>query len=314
MSDPAPVLPDAEREPAPRAVAANDGERAAAPLHFGEVLATERQRRNLSVGDIAERLRLHSRQVAALEAAQLDALPTLTFVRGYVRTYAKVLGLEAEPLLADLNARIAPAPAADDGDSAGTTASSLPPAARDAIWRRVVLLVVVALLVLFALVGYWATRTPAPASTVAVPQVNAVVPQANAPAAAEPMPSPSPPVNESVKTPEPAKAAEPSAAAELKAPTDVKPAPPQSVPAKAAAPVVLQLAFRERAWVEVMQADGRVLLSQNNDAGTEQRLAGQPPYRLVIGNASAVSVQWRGQTVDLAPRTNADNVARVTLE
>ena len=58
--------------------------------------------------------------------------------------------------------------------------------------------------------------------------------------------------------------------------------------------------------------DGRVLLSGMNPGGTAQSLSGTPPLDLVIGNASDVSVTFRGQPVDLAPHTR-QNVARFTL-
>jgi cytoskeleton protein RodZ len=63
----------------------------------------------------------------------------------------------------------------------------------------------------------------------------------------------------------------------------------------------------------VTQSDGRVLLSQINEPGTEQRVDGKAPMRLVIGNASGVSVDYKGKPIDLKSVTNADNVARITL-
>jgi len=63
----------------------------------------------------------------------------------------------------------------------------------------------------------------------------------------------------------------------------------------------------------VTQADGRVILSQINEAGTEQRVEGKPPLRVVIGNASGVSIDYKGKPVDLKAATTPDNVARITL-
>jgi cytoskeleton protein RodZ len=71
--------------------------------------------------------------------------------------------------------------------------------------------------------------------------------------------------------------------------------------------------FAEPAWVEVTQADGRVVHSQINEAGTEHRIDAAGPLRLVIGNASAVTIEFRGKPVDLKPVTSQDNVARLTL-
>ena len=95
-------------------------------------------------------------------------------------------------------------------------------------------------------------------------------------------------------------------------------APGNAVPSGAAgaatagAPRVLLLRFTEESWTEVRAGDGRVLLSQLNRAGTEQRLAGRGPFELVIGNPGGVRLQQDGASVDLAPHTR-QNVARVRL-
>ncbi len=73
------------------------------------------------------------------------------------------------------------------------------------------------------------------------------------------------------------------------------------------------MSFREQAWVEVTQSDGRILQSQINPAGSEQRIDGKAPLKLVVGNASAVSIEYKGKAIDLKPATSPDNVARITL-
>ena len=52
---------------------------------------------------------------------------------------------------------------------------------------------------------------------------------------------------------------------------------------------------------------------QLNPAGSAQSISGQPPFRLVVGNASGVRVLFNDRSVDLAPYTQVD-VARLTLE
>jgi cytoskeleton protein RodZ len=57
-----------------------------------------------------------------------------------------------------------------------------------------------------------------------------------------------------------------------------------------------------------------VVLSQNNPAGSQQIVRGQPPYQVVIGNASEVALDYDGKPVDLVPVTSAGNIARLTLQ
>jgi cytoskeleton protein RodZ len=56
------------------------------------------------------------------------------------------------------------------------------------------------------------------------------------------------------------------------------------------------------------------VFSQLNAAGTERRIEGKPPLRLVIGNASGVEVEYKGRRIDLKPATSSENVARITLQ
>ena len=70
----------------------------------GQMLAAERERQGLSRLDIAQRLHMSAYQVEALESGDYQRLPKGTFLRGFVRNYAKILGMPADavlPLLAD---------------------------------------------------------------------------------------------------------------------------------------------------------------------------------------------------------------------
>ena len=66
----------------------------------GKVLAEARERLGLSVAEVARQLRLSPRQIEALEADDHASLPGKTFLRGFLRNYAKLLQLDPEPLLA----------------------------------------------------------------------------------------------------------------------------------------------------------------------------------------------------------------------
>ncbi|WP_025900038.1 helix-turn-helix domain-containing protein [Sneathiella glossodoripedis] len=64
-------------------------------LNVGAHLRKERERQNLSLHDVAERLRLRAKQLQALEEGDYDSLPGQTFVVGFIRSYATTLGLDA---------------------------------------------------------------------------------------------------------------------------------------------------------------------------------------------------------------------------
>ncbi|HEX7465534.1 MAG TPA: helix-turn-helix domain-containing protein, partial [Usitatibacter sp.] len=67
---------------------------------LGQTLASERERQGLSRSDAAQRLHMSAYQIEAIETGDYTRLPKGTFLRGFVRNYAKVLGLRAEDALA----------------------------------------------------------------------------------------------------------------------------------------------------------------------------------------------------------------------
>jgi len=78
------------------------------PSSFGARLVAARESAGLSVGDMAARLRLHVNQVRALESEDLARLPEAAYVRGFVRSYARSLGIDPAPLVDDFNSKLAP--------------------------------------------------------------------------------------------------------------------------------------------------------------------------------------------------------------
>jgi cytoskeleton protein RodZ len=277
-------MPKAAVVPAPEAVLAGEDS-------CGRALAAARKGRGLSQGDVAGQLRLQLRQVKAIEAEDFAALPEGPFVRGFVRNYARLVGLPAEPLLAMLDARLPPT--APLRGEVATAASPVHLARREHLSRLAVIGGAVAALLLFAVLGWWTMR---PGGEVAAPP-------------ASPREAPAAPA--AVAASEPAAPAVATAdAANAPAPAATDPEPAAAVSATA-----LRLRFRDRSWVEIRQeADGAVLMSQNNEPGTQVTVDGTPPYLLVIGDASSVDLEFRGRPVDLAGGASRGDVARLRLE
>ena len=75
----------------------------------------------------------------------------------------------------------------------------------------------------------------------------------------------------------------------------------------------MHLDFGDEAWAEVKDASGRMLHRQLNPANSSVDIHGQPPFDVVIGNASQVRMTYNGRPIDLTPFI-AVTVARFTLE
>ncbi len=67
---------------------------------LGSILSEARAARGLTLSQIETELRIRSKFLAALEEGRYDALPTPVHARGYLKNYARYLGLDADPLIA----------------------------------------------------------------------------------------------------------------------------------------------------------------------------------------------------------------------
>jgi cytoskeleton protein RodZ len=65
----------------------------------GEKLATRRRELNLTLEQVSQTLKLSTRQIAAIEVNDFAALAGITTVKGFIRSYAKLLGLDPDPLV-----------------------------------------------------------------------------------------------------------------------------------------------------------------------------------------------------------------------
>lgn len=257
---------------------------------LGLLLRKAREARGLSIDDVVQALKFSRRQVEALEASNLAALPGSVFVRGSIRSYARFLRIDPEPLL-DLLAADLPLVQPDVRPPENMGRAS----PRRGI-RQVPPLVAASAILLLLAAGLIAWHVLGPAMIVEVP-------------------SSTPPEPASATTGEQASA--------------VAPAMPSSVPAgRTPAPMVasapvpaspqaeqrgLALTFRGKCWVEIRDASQQVLLTGQFEEGARQSVSGKPPFQLVLGSAANVDLAFDGRPIDLKPHTRAE-VARLTLE
>ena len=75
---------------------------ATAATSLGRTLRETREHLGMSVADVANQIKFAPRQIEALEADDFQHLPEAAFLRGFIRSYAKILNLDAQPLLEQL--------------------------------------------------------------------------------------------------------------------------------------------------------------------------------------------------------------------
>jgi cytoskeleton protein RodZ len=74
----------------------------------GKTLQSQREAMGWSVEQVADQLKLAPRQILALEAGDYAALPSPAVTRGFVRAYAKLLKIDAAPLVAKIEMNMPP--------------------------------------------------------------------------------------------------------------------------------------------------------------------------------------------------------------
>lgn len=282
----------------------------------GELVRKARERQGMHIAALAAALKVSPRKLEALEADRFEELPDLTFTRALAQSVCRALRIDPRPVLELLPAarvdEIEPAsnlrkparfkePAGGRGEGIAAAAA---PLFRPMLLGALALGVAAVVLYVAPLERWWG---PSPAAT-------------PAPVAVAPTPAPAA-VASAVVTAQPEVAASAaSGAAATVASAGSAPAVETvfSAPAAAAAPDaagaagVVQLRCSESTWIEARDGRGQVLLFRTVQAGETLGLDGALPIRLVIGNAAATQVAFRGQPVDLAARTR-DNVARLEL-
>lgn len=300
--------------------------RATGLVLVGQQLAAERESQELTIESVASELNLTRDVVRALEEGDESRLPVLTFVRGYVRTYARRLGLDDAELIAHLPSTVTQQAAPLKSASYTSRRRHLRfPAGKLLLWM--LLLAALVTLAIYAapiveqllsrttaaqeedtnslelpLSGVPADGQPVDDSTGAL-EIEDPLP---AVAAAEQTVSTTPAASGETELPMPANsAAEPGVA--LATPAGNSSAEQPVQPAES----TLLLRFNEDSWVEV-KAQGEKLTARIEPAGSERTIRAAPPMDVLLGNAPAVEVIYNGVVIDTGEYQRG-KVARLVL-
>lgn len=296
----------------------------------GEWLKLARETQKLSIGDIAAKLRMGVKQVQALEASDYSTLPKGTFLRGFVRNYAKSVGLNQDAVL-EMLARTNP-----DASPAAASQVVVPVQQNIRVTRTPInwmnpnaWLGGVLVLAIAGAGYYWweFIRKPraAVAQTLATPAP--LQPAVSAPAAAPTPPAPTDSTSSAIGTPpsespaDATKTAVDSVAQPTIAPAPVDPVPAPVVPSPEKniekplrkGTALVGFTFSGDSWVEVVDATGRTVLSRKYQAGEADEVIGRPPFSITVGHANVTRMAYNGREVDLTPHTRGA-VARMSLK
>lgn len=282
----------------------------------GSQLAAAREKQRLNLDAVAAELHLRPEVVRALETGDEGRLPAIAFIRGYVKSYARLLGLDETALVAQL-----PKPSEQQPEPLKTIGIrrrrklSFPLGKWLAWGLSVFALVIIVVYAVPMVERLWSARTTqAPvADHLLLAPAGSGETADDAATTMEIPPLVESELDEDVPL-EPAPAETTAdATVDEKEPVVEQPVVESSQPTEPdQGPAIVQLRFAEDSWVE-MEANGRKLVVGIQRAGTERTVRAEPPVQLLLGNAAGVEVIYRGKPVDLASYRRG-KVARLTLE
>ncbi|MGP9807330.1 RodZ domain-containing protein [Halomonas sp. AOP12-C2-37] len=291
----------------------------------GELLSRQREQLGVPLADAARALNLRPAVVNGLEQDNYQEIPVAAYRRGYLRAYAKYLGMDDRLVLEAYQARHG----SIDAERKVIPVSTTRPPSRIGAWlfKLVTLLVIVGLIAVTVM--WWQSRggnePPGLGSSSTEETQNAPAEPSEADSAAVEPSITSADENAAPVSQEQAGGAD--AVAVLDPPTLVSSddAPPAETAAvesdsqdTADAEVttnanVLELTFNEQSWTEIFDATNQRIFVGLQTPGTSTSVEGQPPFRLTVGNATGVELRYQGEEVDLPAQAGANNVARFTL-
>ena len=275
-------------------------------LSVGSRLKQARVDKGLALEQVAEEMRLSPDVLNALEADRFDILGAQVFVRGHLRQYALLLGLDADAVMQRY--------AAQDHPSDEPIVGTEPIRIRGEGELRVWISLAVVCFVLVALLVWWL------ASPDDTEQVVANGPPANT---AESVSPPAPVQQAPVREPQPAETATPSVQAPVgESAAEVDPVTPtigvgdsmaDETELPDAAILSVEITFDEDCWVEIIGGDDRRLFYGMGRAGARSRFDASPPMSVLLGNVDGVRLVINGAAYSIPVGSRQGNLARFVV-
>lgn len=270
---------------------------------LGGALKRAREAQKLSVQDVRNRLHINENQVVALEQDDFGAFGDSTRARGFIRTYARLLGLNEESLL-DKHRQLYPSETLNALDvKTETLARAAQPSGMPRYVFFLAGVVLVALLIWFLSTLNFSNSSQENEVDLAVAQ--------------EPLSEPVLP------SPEPAQeVAEQNAAKEIQLPaapqnTDaVKSVATNAAPPTPAKPAInvgsLKFVVSSDTWVNVKDGSDKTIFTKVLKPGFDDVVQAAPPLKIHLGNVKGTQLFYNGKAVDYSSSVNG-NTARVNL-
>jgi cytoskeleton protein RodZ len=319
------------------------------PAAFGQQLMLAREKAGMTIDEAARALNLKEETVEAIENSALDKLPPVTFVQGYIRTYARLLDLPEEKILSEfeeevpheLESRLHPRPPSPDEANSQTPVIKL---------ISVLIIVLASLVLFYAIYSYFIERTESieqssqiadddmmqlPPESPLIEQQAGITEDESLTAASQPASAedeeilPEPVVEPSASLPleqelQPESAETEPAVIEQAVPdgatsgaeiseVSIEEIMPVAKPQPITGGDVLALSAEQESWAEIVDANDIQLFYGMIQPGRELNLTGQAPFEVFLGNAPVVSLNLNSTHIDMTKYIRSNNIAQFKI-
>ena len=287
---------------------------------LGGALKKAREVQKLTIADVCSRLHLNEKQVTAMEQDDFVSLNDPTRARGFIRAYARLLGLDEESLV-NKHRQLFPEEALNPIKVTTETLARAPK--REGLPKY--FLGVGALVLLTLLVWFVSTLNFGSSSSEQVQaETTQELPEVALPASERAQDDTGKALVNEIQLPQQAPTTQQTVSAdqakidqekveptkiEAVKPTEAKSVEATKTPANAAS---LKFVVTQSAWVDVKDGAGKSILSKVLKPGADEVVQGVPPLKVHVGNAKSTQIFYNGQLVDYSSSTFS-NTARVTL-
>lgn len=250
-----------------------------AAQELGALLKAKRTEKNIAIGEVAERLKFSAKQIESLESGDYKGLPEPIFVKGFIKTYGRFLGLDTDQVTSLLNevfpSQVSAVPAATATEN--QTSLNFQDQKKSKSFPKWLPLVVVAALVVGA-VYLWQSKST----------------EQNR--------------QQEKSTLEVGDVAQPQLATDNVQVVPMKASATASAPVSASAPAAasaavadgsIQIKVRYRSNLIVTDADGTPLHSGIVASNSSHQFKGKAPYQVRIGYATGSEISFNGQAIDI---------------
>jgi cytoskeleton protein RodZ len=275
---------------------------------FGARLKREREQRKMTLDDISVSTKIGTRFLAALEEERFDQLPGGIFNKGFVRAYARHLGIDESQAIADFVAASAPSlpeTPPEEPPVLAAMAVRVPESKRksrgnDGIPWGIVAVVLLILAFGFALWGFHSREKRIPSVTVPPP----VQTESSTTGLQKAVPEPVPATSQPATAPALQSSPGPSASAP-------EAAPPAAVPAADSGVFQVLIHAHEDSWVSIT-ADGKQIFQDTLTAPAEESVEARNQIVIKTGNAGALDISFNGKK--LASQGGYNQVKTLTFD